>query len=106
MYEGTPGEYEVPLFKANRIIATKDKSYGKIYKIKKTKGNLSYNQMPNIPDHCMPMNEDIEDYNFNELKSTIDYMYYVQRTMDLLSIDWKQLCNNELFDIHQFDIEF
>lgn len=106
MYEATPNEYEVPLFKANRIIATKDKSYGKIYKTKKLKGNLSYNQMPNIPDHCMPMNEDIEDYNFNELKHTIDYMYYVQRTMDLMDIEWKQLCNNELFDIHQFDIEF
>ena len=94
------------MFKANRIIATKDKSYGKIYKIKKLKGNLSYNQMPNIPDHCMPMNEDIEDYNFDELKNTIDYMYYVQRTIDLMDIEWKQLCNNELFDIHKFDIEF
>lgn len=106
MYEGTPDEYEVPLFKANRIIATKDTSYGKIYKIKRLKGNLSYNQMPNIPDHCIPMNEDVEDYSFNELKSTIDYMYYVQRTMDIMDIQWKQLCNNELFDIHQFDIEF
>lgn len=106
MHEGTPQEYEVPLFKANRIIATKDTSYGKIYKIKRYKGNISYNQMPNIPDHCMTMNKDIEDYNFNDVKPTIDYMYYVQRTMDLMDIKWKQLCNGELFDINQFDIEF
>lgn len=106
MFENTPDEYEVPLFKANRVIATLDTSYGKIYKTKMYKGNLSYHQMPNVPDHCMALNEDLEDYDFSKLKSQIDYMYYIQRTMDIMDIPWKQLCNNDIFDIHQFDIEF
>ena len=106
MFENTADEYEVPLFKANRVIATLDTSYGKIYKTKMYKGNLSYHQMPNVPDHCMALNEDLEDYDFSKLKSQIDYMYYIQRTMDIMDIPWKQLCNNDIFDIHQFDIEF
>lgn len=106
MFENTADEYEVPLFKANRVIATLDTSYGKIYKTKMYKGNLSYHQMPNVPDHCMALNEDLEDYDFSKLKSQIDYMYYIQRTMDIMDIPWKQLCNNDIFNIHQFDIEF
>ena len=106
MNEGTTEEYEVPLFKANRVIATKDTSYGKIYKTKMYKGNLSYYQMPSVPEHCMPVNEDLEDYNLQELKPSIDYMYYVLRTMDLMNIPWMQLCGTELYETHQFDIEF
>lgn len=106
MYEGTSREYEVPLFKANRVIATKNRSYGKIYKTKMYKGNLSYHQMPNVPDHCMPLNEDLEDYNFDDLKPGIDYMFYILRTMDLMDIQWSQLCQGEIFETHQFDIEF
>lgn len=79
---------EIDLYKSNRVIATKDKNYGRLYKVKKYKGNLSYTQMPSTPEHCLTVNNDLYTYNFDKLSKTIDYMYYIERALDLLDLNW------------------
>lgn len=99
MTDGT----EVQLYKCNRVIATKDTSYGMIYKYKKYKDKISYAKMPNIPEHCKLINDDFSNYDFNEIKKELDYQYYLQRTLDLLDIPWRQLSGNNLKNIDKFN---
>lgn len=94
---------EKELFKCNRVIASKDSSLGYIYKTKMYKGKLSYYKMPNIPEHCKLINEDLSTYNFNELKKELDYMYYINRAIDLLNIDWYQLDGTDLYKTNKFN---
>ena len=94
---------EVDLFKCNRVIASKDKSLGKIYKIKKYKDRLSYTQMPSIPDNCRLMNNDLSTYNFNDVKKDLDYMFYIQKAADLLDIQWYKLEGSSLSITNQFN---
>lgn len=101
MNDGT----EVPLFKANRVIATKDESYGSLYKVKYRLGKKSYVKMPSTPEHSLTMNKDLSEYDMEEVKKTIDYMYYVQRTMDLLDIEWYTFNGNELIRTNRFNYE-
>ena len=93
---------EKELYKANRVIATKDKYSGKLYKYKKYKDRISYTMMPSTPDNCLLVNENLVGADFNTYKSKIDYMYYIQRTMDLLRIDWYQLKANNLIKRYDF----
>ena len=97
--DGTENE----LFKCNRVYASKDKSLGKIYKYKMYKGQISYAQMPNVPEHCRLLNDDLSSYDFSELKKDIDYMFYIERCADLLNIEWLQLDENSLSVTHRFD---
>ena len=91
------------LFKCNRVIATKDRKVGKIYKIKRYKGNLSYTQMASIPDYCKLINEDLTTYDFNEVKKEIDYIYYVQRAIELINLPWQALRSGILSDTSEFE---
>lgn len=96
---------ETPLFKANRVIATKNVEYGRIYKIKKYKEKISYTQMPSTPEHCLTVNADYEYYDFDTMiKPELDYMYYVQRCIDLLNIQWYQLKGSKLIINNDYDI--
>lgn len=97
--------HEEELFKCNRIIATTDTKKGMLYKIKMYKGNLQYTKMPNIPEHCQTMNEDLSTYDFNEVQKYLDYGFYIGRTMDLLNIPWQQLAGDKLYETHRFDYE-
>ena len=99
MTDGT----EVPMFKCNRVIATKDTRYGMLYKLKMYKGNLQYTKMPSIPEHCLPLNKDLSTYDFTEIQKQLDYMFYVQRVADLLGIDWQELKGNSLAKTDRFD---
>lgn len=99
MTDGT----EVPLYKCNRVIATKDESYGMIYKYKKYKERISYAKMPSIPEHCKLINDDFANYNFDEVKKELDYQFYLQRTLDLLDIPWQQLSGDNLNRIDKFN---
>lgn len=99
MADGT----EVDLFKCNRVIASLDDSLGKIYKIKMYKGHPSYTQMPNVPEYCRTYNKDLRTYNFNEIRSDIDYMYYIQKAYDLLDIEWLSFQNNNLEKNNRFN---
>lgn len=91
---------EKELFKCNRVIASKDKSLGMLYKIKMYKGKLSFYKMPNIPENCKVVNDDLDKYDFKELKKEIDYMYYLERTMDILDRDMYQLKGKNLTPIN------
>lgn len=99
MTDGT----EVPMFKCNRVIATKDTKYGMLYKLKMYKGNLQYTKMPSIPEHCLPLNKDLSTYDFKEIQKQLDYMFYVQRVADLLGIDWQELKGNSLTKTDRFN---
>lgn len=100
MADGT----EVELYKCNRVIASKDKSLGMLYKIKKYKDRLSYTKMPNIPENCRTMNRALDTYDWNEVKKELDYMYYIQRTYDLLDIPWVTFDNDKIIKENRFDI--
>lgn len=76
---------ETQLFKSNRVMSTKNAYYGQIFKIKKLRDKLSYTVMSNIPDHCMLINKDLSEYDFDSMKKGIDYMYYINRCYDLLN---------------------
>ena len=95
---------EIQLFKANRVIATKDENMGKIYKYKNYKGEIRYTQMPNIPDNCKLVNEDLNSYNFAEIKKELDYVYYINRTYDLLDVDWNYLLDSNIIKTSRFSI--
>ena len=97
---------EKKLFKCNRVIATNDRTVGKIYKIKRYKGNLSYTQMANIPDYCKLINNDLTKYDFADLRSQIDYAYYVQRAVDLINLPWLKLKDGVLAQTSEFDYKF
>ena len=73
-----------------------------LYKYGTYKGKERIAKMPNIPEHCLPVNDDLSSYNFKELKPTIDYAYYILRTVDLLNIPWQQLVGDELFENNNF----
>lgn len=95
---------ERELFKANRVIATIDENYGLIYKYKIYKGERRLAKMPNIPEHCLPVNEDLSSYDFRkDIQPRLDYSYYIMRTADLLDIPWQQLVGKQVFDNHNFD---
>lgn len=97
--------HEETLFKCNRIIATTDTKKGMLYKIKMYKGNIQYTKMPNIPEHCQTMNDDLSTYNFREVQRYLDYKFYIMRTMDLLNIPWRQLAGDTAYEIHKFDYD-
>lgn len=95
---------EKELFKCNRVYASKDKSLGMIYKYKMYKGDISYAKIPNIPENCRLINEDFSTYNFNEIKKDLDYMFYIERAMEVLDVDWYTLNNyGEIISINNFD---
>lgn len=100
--------WEIPMYKSNRLIATKNENYGKLYKVKNVKdndGNIrqSYTQMPNTPDHCLCLNDDISVYSFEKLRTQIDYMYYIQRCGELLDMTFVELSRDIDFETHQFN---
>ena len=96
---------EIELFKSNRVIATKNAHLGKIYKIKKYKDRLSYTQMAGIPDNCKLMNEALDTYNMSDLRKELDYMFYIEKTIDLLDINWQQVYHGRIFENDNFSIK-
>lgn len=94
---------EVELFKCNRVLATKDINAGMIYKWKNLKGNKSYYQMPNIPDHCKLMNESLDSYNFKDVQPELDYMFYINRCVDLLDMQWYEVKGTEISITNKFN---
>ena len=97
-------DIEIALDRANRVYATKCEKYGKLYKVKKYKEKISYTQMPNTPEHCKTINDDLSKYNFSDIKNDLDYMYYIERAYDLLDVNWMQLIGNNIIKINKFDI--
>lgn len=100
--------WEVPAFKCNRLIATNDSYYGKLYKVKDVIDGdgavrQSYTQVASTPDHCLLLNDDMSKYSFQELKSKIDYSYYLNRCYDLLDMTFVELSGDSDFETQQFN---
>lgn len=95
--------HEEQLYKCNRVIASNNPNDGMIYKYKVRLDKVSYNQMPNIPEHCLLINDDLRNYDFNEIKKHIDYTYYLNRCANMLDIQWHQLKGTELISINDFN---
>ena len=85
------------------MYASKDKSLGKIYKVKKYKDRLSYTQIAGVPENCRLINEDLDKVDFNEIKKDLDYMFYVEKAADLLNIPWVKIRNSETTVTDEFD---
>ena len=95
---------EIPMYKCNRLIATKDTFYGKLYKVKiDDDGTRHYTQMANTPDHCLTLNDDLYKYSFDKIKPQLDYRYYLGRCMDLLDMTFVELSHDDIFKTKQFD---
>ena len=96
---------EKELYKCNRVIATTDSYYGMLYKLKMYKGSLQYTKMPNIPEHCMLINEALDSYDFKEIQKQLDYSFYIERALSLLDIEWMQLEGTSFNRINKFDYD-
>lgn len=95
--------HEETLFKANRVIASKNGYNGMLYKIKKYKDKLSYTKMPSIPEHCKLINDDISHYDFNkDIKPDLDYMFYIEQCAELLNIEWLQIHHHNIINNYDF----
>ena len=99
MSDGT----EIELFKCNRVIASKNEMLGKLYKWKNRMGVKSYNSMPGTPEHCKTVNYALDSYNFDDIKKELDYSFYVERLYDLLDVNWKTYCGDNLIYTNRFD---
>lgn len=95
--------WEVPMFKCNRIVATNNQDYGRLYKVKQNGEIKSYSQMPNTPEHCLPLNDSMEKYSFAEIRKQLDYNYYIERCYDMLDMTFVELSRDIDFETHQFD---
>lgn len=74
-YDGTVWEVngkDIPVQLVNRVYATKDTRYGKLYKVDSTRRDT----VPSLPDHCYVANKD--DFDFRN----IDRQFYIDRAWD------------------------
>jgi len=95
--------HEVPLFKSNRVIATKNTYYGQIFKIKKRLDKVSYTVMTSIPDHCLLVNESFDSYDITDIKKMIDYKFYALRCFDLLDYKFMHMKGNIIAETKEFN---
>ena len=95
---------EVPTYNYNRLIASTDKKLGQVYKVKVGKdGKPSYTVSANTPEHSLLLNEDMDNYQYSDIRKQIDYMYYISRCADQLSGSWVELDYSGVYRTHQFD---
>ncbi len=87
---------EVVLNRANRVYATKDCKYEKLYKVKFRKDVKSYYAVPNMPDRCKLINEALDKVAFDDIKKELDYAYYIHLAIDLLDINWTDVWGNPI----------
>lgn len=100
--DGRPDEI---LHKANRVYASTDTSLGMIKKTKRMQGVLKKYKAPGCPNHCELINEDLSKYNINELRDKIDYMWYIENTIELLSDQWYEMQADKIIPIKIFELE-
>lgn len=84
------GDKEIPTQKVNRVYASKNKQYGKLYKVKKENGQIA--KIEGLPDHCIIDNDNhltIDD---------IDKSYYIKlakkRVNDFLGIKEEKMAES------------
>lgn len=100
--DGRPDE---ELHKCNRVYASTDKSLGMLMKFKRYKGELRPYKCPGCPPHCGLINEDLSKYDITKMRDEIDYMWYIEETVKLLSDQWCEMRGSKIEFIKIFDIE-
>jgi hypothetical protein len=86
--DGRPDEM---LHKVNRAYASLNKNLGMIYKTKKVKGEMKKYKAPGCPPHCELINDALTNYDINKLRDDIDYMWYIEETVYMLSAPWYEI---------------
>ncbi len=77
-YHMMDGE-KFPVQKVNRVYATSDKRYGKVYKVKAEDDSEA--KIGSLPDHCLIDNSAITDPNHTSIER-IDKNWYIQRAKE------------------------
>lgn len=95
--DGRPDEV---LHKVNRVYASLNKDLGMIYKIKKVKGEQKKYKAPGCPPHCELINDALTNYNINDLREDIDYMWYIENTMEMIDTPWYEIQAGKIVKIN------
>ena len=85
------GREDEVLHKVNRVYASLNKNLGMIFKTKRIKGEMKKYKAPGCPPHCALVNDALDKYNINNLRNDIDYMWYIENTVDMLSAPYYDL---------------
>ena len=100
--DGRPDEI---LHKVNRVYASTNQKLGMIFKTKRMKGELKKYKAPGCPPHCALINDALIKYDINELRDDIDYMWYIQNTVDMLDVPWYDIVGNKMISYKILDLE-
>lgn len=102
-----PGRVDEVLTKSNRVIASIDSSLGSVYKLKYriNKEGVKVEQsivMADTPSRSQLMNNDLQEYDFNEVAKTLDYQYYINRAIELIQFKWVVMKGQHLEETYRF----
>lgn len=96
-------DHEV-LHKVNRAYASLDKSLGMIYKTKKIKGVQKEYKSAGCPPHCGLLNDALLNYDMSKLRDDIDYMWYIEQTVDMVSAPWYEYQDDKLMKTDKYSL--
>ena len=96
--DGRPDEI---LHKVNRVYASMNRDLGMIFKTKRVQGVPKKYKAPGCPPHCELINDALVNYNINDLRSDIDYMWYIEQTVDMIDAPWYEIVGSK---IQRYDI--
>jgi hypothetical protein len=96
--DGRPDEI---LHKVNRVYASMNRDLGMIFKTKKVQGVPKKYKAPGCPPHCELINDALVNYNINDLRGDIDYMWYIEQTVDMIDAPWYEIVGSK---IQRYDI--
>ena len=100
--DGTPDEM---LHKCNRVIASTFKNLGELKLNYYRLGKCTTKKSPGCPPHPFLVNEALAKYDFSVLKNdVIDYMWYIQETINMLSDKWYEMKADKIVPIKIFEI--
>ncbi len=99
--DGRPDEV---LHKVNRVYASMDKSLGEIKILRKRAGVTKKFKAPGCPPHCGLLNDALYKYNIDDLRDDIDYMWYINETIRLLSDQWYEMREDKIIPIKIFEL--
>lgn len=91
--DGRPDEV---LYKVNRVYASLNDKLGMIYKMKRIKGEMRKYKAPGCPPHCALINDALINYDINTLRDDIDYMWYIEETLNMLDAPWYRQVGEEM----------
>ena len=94
--EFNDGREDEILHKVNRVYASLNTSLGMIYKTKRVKGVSKKYKAPGCPPHCELINDALINYDINKLRNDIDYMWYINETVDMLNAPWYEIVDGKM----------